>query len=1362
MSGINDLSSMDASQLANVAEGVPQSPAPDALIPPTPMAPPPSFTPEPMQVEQGGAQTPKMDPSAPAEPAPAAEAAPALQPMQQLQIPPTPQAQPTPPAMPATPAPVQIPGALNPQQRATASATQRKELANLQYKKAQDPLNAWESFLLGGHHGLVTIGAEAKSVPDFLMGTPHKPSDDWQAQAEQGIPKDVQEGMGYKVGDAVGQMAGYGAAAAGVAALAPVEIPAGMAGAGALGLGALAAEGGLIGGVSRLHESAREGKEPEAGDIATAAAFGAGGGLAMVGASKLAGKMIVKPAMEKLQGYLSKFADHAQTELINAEIASIKAANEALAEGTKAVTTVAKKQEELLSQMQEGLNNLKRTLAPGDKSNVVRGKKGKFENRGPKEYKAVDIKGGADVVDAAVAEEEQAATRGVRKGLGYQRGYNGTDLDKVLKKLPPAMAGPFKAAVDEIAETKLVLEHAKLQVAAYAENAIKLAKTPAEQGRIVKEIEHDLRSGASDELSKIRARLFEDMQALERMTHPGKDLHISNAKHIAVHADSTQLKPTLDKLKGTFTGAAAQAKAAYNLELQAQRRLDGLRDQHKGLFEMVEQHLGEPTPVRVIRGHAKLGKNETAVTVGLQYNPSVATLRDRWLAEYQRLEHGIRSVEQNLKEKIVYKVAHTSRTTYDGASKFLRDAGLVHPIAKGIMLAGALGINAFAGPPAKAAGMDDHDTPEQSIGLQATLGTALVGVILARKYGPAGARKIIKSSRWIFHAMYEDTQALAGMADGMMAKFRGEAMHELDSLANAMNEYRGQLMKMQFSCPDSHALMAKALTGSLTEEEAKLVTPEGHAFAGKIQQLRQDLKGFVSDYRKEFDEHFKELAVEDQLAAREIQHAVHLVDEAFNGRPRSVGGLDHAIQWLFARSAAFNFTFNWKIADTAWLHDMAAYGGMQLGMPSVYAAYAQYTGSPILRGLAQKLHLGGAATEAAQDLNQHANVYTVEAVHNQLAFLGSLHRQYKALAPEQLAKLGIKSANDFAEKVMQMRLPDQHLSRIFEEAALDVSRATGSDIARLNQLGTERAFMFGNITKYTRYMMLDQRLVKENLQTAVQYFSEGKTALGVQRLGRIGHALAIKAQYGGAKAAIPVGAYAALMSNPYTAGVTADVARKIDDASLGLTIFGDLGEHGRWDPVLSPVMGQRLPGFDDAMEAIHTVLGNGADITKMQQVLQSDDPMALINGSKEDDDVKKGQKALLGLITAAGFLVPKVRGLPTRWIRDGIKYWPDVANKEMSVSVPNTFPIGEVKPAGTTKLMGYVAYPDQSEQGAADEQALDAVGELFGRKPGRRQRQYQQATYVKNANKDTEADVPEPSDVGALSEKQSGATFRKL
>ncbi len=392
----------------------------------------------------------------------------------------------------------------------------------------------------------------------------------------------------------------------------------------------------------------------------------------------------------------------------------------------------------------------------------------------------------------------------------------------------------------------------------------------------------------------------------------------------------------------------------------------------------------------------------------------------------------------------------------------------------------------------------------------------------------------------------------------------------------------------------------------------------------------------------------------------------------------------------------------------------------------------------------------------AQELNPKTSPFGVELVHNQLATLAALNKYYQDASAEQLHHMGVTSANDFAEKAMMQRLPEVHLDKIWSEVALNVSRMTGADPTGLNKLGPERSQIFKTAFKYTRYMMIDQRLVKHNLQVAAQFFNEGKPALGMQRLGRIAHTMAVKAQYAGAKAVIPVTAYGALMSSPYSAQATAQVANAIDYFSAGLRVFGNLGEHGRWDPVVAPIMGQRMPGFDDAVEAFKDVMSGGASISKMQEALGSGDPAALVSGSKEDADVKKGQSAMIGMMNAAGLIVPKLRvfgaTIPTRFIRDAFKYLPDLVNKEFQVRQESPWSIGR-SVAAPSKVVQYEPLPGQTQADADAEAQADAGLEMIGRMPGVRPRAYAQGTYAAKAADKLGTDATEPLEAAALAEK---------
>jgi hypothetical protein len=1213
-------------------------------------------------------------------------------------------------------------------------------------KEGQTPFTSLEKFILGTQHGAATVGAQAMSLKDRLLGQVTKEQElpDWQAEHE--VPQEVQQSPEYKAGDVTGQVGTYGAGslagATGVAATG-AGIPAVAATAAATG----AAENAVAGMGAAAREAVRKGKKASVGDLAGSAALGAGFSAIGSAAAPVVGKALGSAArnvisrgqdLAKRLGFdPHKFVADIESQIIKSEAASLAKAQQALQAATAPTTAIGRKQIEILRGLDRELPT------PGEQAYL--------SNIGKQPLPKLKVKDGQIVKPQAPAPQ----VRGVVQRRGYQRAYNGTPLERVMKKLSPEMAAQLKGAVEEIGETAAAVQHLKNQVAAYAENALKLASTPADLRRVNKEVTKELTTTAGGTLSKVRAYLFEQQHKLQAMTHPLRDLELSSKKHLNVTADRKALKTELEPLADTFTEAAKQAETANGLLLNAEKHLKTLRERHQPLFEQMDAHIGTPTAVRHVIQNEKFGPSSTHMTVQLQYNPSVAHLAGRYLARYKEIEQGIRAVERNLKEKVAYDVAHNGRVTAPAALKALSKAGIIHPTSKTLLLAAALGVNAFGGAPAHAAGLDDNNTPEQNIWDQAKLPLVVAGAILAKKFGPAGARYIASHYSFIFHFLYEDTQELSRMADDMMANFRGGTpLTEVESLGDALNEYRGKLFQAHL-LPDAHGAMARALQGD--PDALAVLTPQGRKFAAEVSQLRDDIATHVAQYRREFDEGYHALSKADQLNTLEIRNAVHNADKAFNGKAEPMTAADYILHQVFHRAAAFNFTLNWKIATVAWLHDMAAYGGMQVGVPSVYAAYGQFAGSPILRGLVQRLDIGGAATEVAQELDQKANPFGVELVHNQLATLAALNKYYQNSSPEQLQHMGVTSATDFAEKALSHKLPDVHADKLWSEVALDVARMTGSDPSGLNKLGWERSLKGATIFKYTRYMMIEQRLIKLNLQMAAQFYNEGKFALALQLLGRIAHALAVKAQYGGARALIPVTAYGALMSSQYTAQATAQVADAIDSLSLGLRTLGNLGEHGRWDPIIAPIMGQRTPGIDDAIEAFKDVMSGGASISKMTEALGSGDPTTFTTGSKADADVKKGQNALVASISAVGLLFPKLQvfgaSIPTRWVRDAVKYWPDVANKEFTVRQES--PWGGLGRSMVTpsKVVEYEPLPGQTQAAADAEAQTDALLELAARTPGVRPRAFQQAVYAANAANKLGATAPEPLDAASLAQK---------
>ncbi len=127
-------------------------------------------------------------------------------------------------------------------------------------KEGQTPFTSLEKFILGSTHGAATVGSQALSLKDRLMGHVTNAQELPVTRNESEVPQDVQQSPEFKAGDIAGQTGTYAAgslAGAAGAALSGAAVPAVGAAAAATG----AAESAMAGMGGAALESARKGKK---------------------------------------------------------------------------------------------------------------------------------------------------------------------------------------------------------------------------------------------------------------------------------------------------------------------------------------------------------------------------------------------------------------------------------------------------------------------------------------------------------------------------------------------------------------------------------------------------------------------------------------------------------------------------------------------------------------------------------------------------------------------------------------------------------------------------------------------------------------------------------------------------------------------------------------------------------------------------------------------------------------------------------------------------------------------------------------------------------------------------------------------
>lgn len=988
--------------------------------------------------------------------------------------------------------------------------------------------------------------------------------------------------------------------------------------------------------------------------------------------------------------------------------------------------------------------------------------------------------------------------------IGYARIDGAELLETVLNKLPPALANEFNHAVKEIGKAKALMGHFQNQVEEYAEHGLSLAASPDQFSKIKKIPETRLKHEKQMELDKLKAELFQaqgkekarlesevarlaaEMQAAPKKSElrqhlftqynrmlgalqefGSKDLlEISDKLHVHAVADRKNLSGVTEPLAESFDEAVKDFEKAFGLFRNAEKHMEAVRKSYQPVFEEVEKHLGERVVVRTqiqapkSSGIKLTGKTEMAV--GLQYNPTLSKLVGKWQATFKALDAQLRAAEDNIRVHYMYEAAKQLRITAPGAQKALLDSGIKPPQVRKLLtigIAGAAALNPFH--PAEAQGLADVDSMSDderrkyygNLTIFGGVGLAVAAGLLTRKFGPHGARLAIRGLRPYVHALMGNTQDGIALADKALNRTGFQ-----DSLNYAINEWRGHLNQLALVAKDEAALLLKKHNGEvLTPAEAASITPQGHQWVDKLGDVERSIKKMIPGYVSEWKTHYDALSDLNKHELSEVNSHVNFIADMLGPVPQKGAAqniLGRTMAGVFAGYCRAEFTINPKIIGSALLHDTLAFGGLRFGPKMTWHAVGMYTGDASIRGLLKNLNFQGprgeslsaAATLAGKAPQQpHGTHLWLEKTQGDVMWLASLLHQHEARSAELNAlppQYRPTDAKDFVRKVMTGNLPPTTLDDTFMKASIDVAETVGADATHTNIAGPLWGHRANGLLAFNKIPSIEARLHKESVMAIANNIAAGQYGVAFMHAGRIAHFLAVKAQYAGGKAVVPVGAGALLLSNPITAKATADVMTGLNNFSLGVQLFGDASTMVSWDPIIGSLTGRVAPGLQISLDTLESLVDLAGEIGAMEDVLATKGPAALLAGSKEDKDVKKGQQAIKMMISTImlkyGTLadvpglnkIPGANFVPMHLVRNALYKASNVANDEHFTSVPALSLIGSKQnPAEASKVRVY----DQEESSISKaitqmtgltESQRDNLRQLFFETKSRREANY--------------------------------------
>ncbi len=1220
-----------------------------------------------------------------------------------------------------------------------------------------------------------SVGAQASAadpLEPWRKNVPLAPYHSWQNAYENAVGKDTVKSGPYGVGKAIGEMGSYAATSIGAGAAA-VGLGAPVAAGVGLGLGAAALEGGVVGLAQSAQEQLRGGaKQLDAGQLGMGAglgtAFGLGGGALGQGAKYLVGKAWKAYTTSRA----AKKAADTVADTLDAEHIQRQADSE---RALDLMEQVKKELNHMEADALEKFHEMTNTPAPAE--NALQRKQMEALKK---------------TTDEATNPDGTMAPFRLRvRKLGYEQIDYALDLSEVRPLLPQPVYKALKEAVEALGHAKASWGHASNDVEAYVRNVLKLAKRADQRAQIETIVgEPRLHSGPRRELDKLKTELFTKQEqerkallearkaeaeadfataprkfraelqaliteldeALNRLSDPAQMYKITKDKGLYGIANRHELEsPTVPRdLKPTFAAARDQFRDAVQHEKAEEKQYEAMSKHYLPVFEQAELAYQRATNDFESRLWVKTEitnpfsrKVTTDYAVGLKHNPFTAILNGIYHKEFKAAEEAAMAIEGNVVREVTYRMASiTGRPLQSGkdAKEILRNAGTLHPVAEKLSLAIALGLPSLD-LPANAA---DNMSEKQERHFFGNVGFALVGTILASKYGPTIARRIIRNPSYYFLRCFANTRDLTKFSDAALGI--SPTLNPKASLARNIDELGGKVLEAITAIPDHTEYFMQSLRKQV---DGKELSDPARAYYDDIHDKVKALKSFIPEYKTAWVKHYNALSEADKDYLKPVNAAVHFVANTF-GVPRHGDISDGILAKLFTGATRAIFTMRPKtfISQVA---DVAISGPLQVGPVATHKAYQTIATNPVIRGLVNKaVKAGGAVSQNLKEVSESAKPLPAEQIQARTMLLASFFHYFDT-HPNTMQGLGIKKGEDLAEHVLtgrldsgtytvrtptgSVQLPKEDVKAdIFIQAYVDAASVTGADSLMLNYdwIGRTAA---GQFYRWASQPMRTARLLAVNTfpdlaEPGVQ--GGGKASLpALARLIMVNGAkgnipwvlgsLGVLWQFGG-QAVIPKSWQ--LAGYRYQPEATANVIAFINMTSMGQHLLGNMSSSVDYDPFLAPLMGTMAPGMD-------TILGLISDSSSasdhMGDVIRAINARAILHktmegdiegaggealsaperaartflGNKAVESNEKAQHALYTLMNDFSIAAPTLGGIPTQALSSFLYHLPEVIHGNLRVAVPHPV-IGSTNafPLESTKVQRFKPRPGETQQDA--------------------------------------------------------------
>jgi hypothetical protein len=1094
------------------------------------------------------------------------------------------------------------------------------------------PLSQFGQGILGGG---INVADQAKALvqaPFALNGK--QDYQNWQEEYAKQLPPGTAQALPYQAGKMAGEIGAYGLGALG-AGMALPELGAGAATLGTAALGSAAQ--------SAQTQLGREGKVNPA-ELAGETALGTGlafaGGKLAQGAGKLFGQVMKSREVEN----------------------AIKQMAE---KDAKRAIMLENIQDQLDAEHAENLGRLTGALQKPAAESMLQ-----------------------NAQQQALAAEDaiKGPFRLRRRATGFGVIDYATPLKDIQDKVSKETYKELKGAVNALGESLSLSKHLKNDLEAYAQNALSLAKTATQKAKVVVEETERLASGAADVLAekkselylqqqqatkeatqalrdqlasraatatkKLKAELREQIsqldEALQKLNLPSEIFNIPQGKHLYGIANRAALESPLvpRDLAKTFKPAYEQFVKATNDFKAAEKQWKTLEKHYIPLFEKAQkefQALVGDDESRLWIKHPITNpfsrKVTTDMAIGLQHDPHIVRLNAVFQEEYKAVEAELRAQENNVVKEIAYKVGGLEKLinqTGKQATETLKQMGALHPVAEKIGLATALGLASLDLPSQASSGR------EKETHFFGMVGATMLGAIVAAKYGPAAARRLFNSPSYYTSRLYGNTLDLAKMADNALGINR-VAMPGA-SLAENIEKLGGKVIEAIQLSPDDPEYFMRSLTKDV---QGALLSPQGAQYAKEIRDMSKAFRLHATAYGKAWKSHYQSLSQADQDHLAPVNDAISFVKDAFGKAPPQ-NMVNRFVGQLFGNAASAWFSAHPKHM-MANFFDVALAGPQQVGPAATARAYGKYASNPVLRGLVDKLIVGGARSQAASQITGQTKNIPMESLSSRLMALASSFHYFHT-NPRQMQALGVATENEFTERLLSGKLPAETLADAYSKMYVDLAETLGADPTHLVR-GPMGRSLAGNWLQFVSQPERFARLMATN------------AAKG--NIGRIAASLGMLHQLGG-KAVLPAGAVA--LGYAVDPVDTAKLIGFINMASVGQRTLGDMSRNVDWDPFLYPAMGVQAPGFEQLLDLVRDT---PKYVEQIGQVIDAAvNQPSLFTASKLNEKADKVQTATRNLLNLLSMKYPTVGPIPLQAVSAFLYNLSGVMHKEHKMSIP--------------------------------------------------------------------------------------------